>query len=115
VEKLAETLGIKSLSKSQVSDLVAMMFGPQRRFAGGPLVAPGAQRVHHGQEFPACGGEVVVVPRWAGVVLAALEDSRCDEGLQARREAVPGGRSADGSWRFAILDCQGAVGSPGWS
>jgi hypothetical protein len=23
-------------------------------------------------------------------------------------------RSADG-WRFAILDCQGAVGSPGWS
>ena len=24
-------------------------------------------------------------------------------------------RSADGSWRFAILDCQGAVGSPGWS
>ncbi len=23
--------------------------------------------------------------------------------------------SADGSWRFAILDCQGAVGSPGWS
>jgi uncharacterized protein (TIGR02246 family) len=24
-------------------------------------------------------------------------------------------RSADGSWRFAILDCQGAAGSPGWS
>ena len=24
-------------------------------------------------------------------------------------------RSADGSWRFAILDCQGAVGSPGLS
>lgn len=24
-------------------------------------------------------------------------------------------RSADGSWRFAILDCQGTVGSPGWS
>jgi uncharacterized protein (TIGR02246 family) len=24
-------------------------------------------------------------------------------------------RSADGSWRFSILDCQGAVGSPGWS
>jgi uncharacterized protein (TIGR02246 family) len=24
-------------------------------------------------------------------------------------------RSADGSWRFAILDCQGAMGSPGWS
>jgi uncharacterized protein (TIGR02246 family) len=24
-------------------------------------------------------------------------------------------RSADGSWRFAILDCQGAVGSPRWS
>jgi hypothetical protein len=23
-------------------------------------------------------------------------------------------RSADGSWRFAILDCHGAVGSPGW-
>jgi uncharacterized protein (TIGR02246 family) len=22
--------------------------------------------------------------------------------------------SADGSWRFAILNCQGAVGSPGW-
>ena len=24
-------------------------------------------------------------------------------------------RSGDGSWRFAILNCQGAVGSPGWS
>ena len=24
-------------------------------------------------------------------------------------------RSADGSWRFAVLDCQGAAGSPGWS
>jgi uncharacterized protein (TIGR02246 family) len=24
-------------------------------------------------------------------------------------------RSGDGSWRFAVLDCQGAVGSPGWS
>lgn len=24
-------------------------------------------------------------------------------------------RSADGSWRFAILDCQAAAGSPGWS
>jgi uncharacterized protein (TIGR02246 family) len=24
-------------------------------------------------------------------------------------------RSADGSWRFAVLDCQGAVGSLGWS
>ena len=24
-------------------------------------------------------------------------------------------RSADGSWRFAILDCQGTAGSPGWS
>jgi len=24
-------------------------------------------------------------------------------------------RSPDGSWRFAILDCQGTVGSPGWS
>ena len=24
-------------------------------------------------------------------------------------------RSADGSWRFAILNCQGAAGSPGWS
>ncbi|WP_034092005.1 YybH family protein [Streptacidiphilus albus] len=23
-------------------------------------------------------------------------------------------RSADGSWRFAVLNCQGAVGSPGW-
>ena len=26
-----------------------------------------------------------------------------------------GRRSADGSWRFAVLDCQGAAGSPGWS
>ena len=25
-----------------------------------------------------------------------------------------GRRSADGSWRFAILNCQGAAGSPGW-
>ena len=71
-------------------DRVAVVFGPQGRFADGPLVAPGAQRVHHGQEFPARGGEVVVVPRWAGLVLAALEDSRRDEGLQARRKAVPG-------------------------
>jgi uncharacterized protein (TIGR02246 family) len=23
-------------------------------------------------------------------------------------------RSADGSWRFTVLDCQGTVGSPGW-
>lgn len=23
--------------------------------------------------------------------------------------------SADGSWRFAILNCQGTAGSPGWS
>jgi uncharacterized protein (TIGR02246 family) len=23
-------------------------------------------------------------------------------------------RSADESWRFAVLDCQGTVGSPGW-
>ncbi|MDH6133330.1 uncharacterized protein (TIGR02246 family) [Kitasatospora sp. MAA4] len=23
-------------------------------------------------------------------------------------------RSADGSWRFAVLNCQGTVGSPGW-
>lgn len=23
-------------------------------------------------------------------------------------------RSADGSWRFAVLNCQGAAGSPGW-
>jgi len=23
-------------------------------------------------------------------------------------------RAADGSWRFAVLNCQGAVGSPGW-
>jgi cytochrome b/b6/petB-like protein len=44
-------------------DRVAVVFGPQRRFADDPLVAPGAQRVHRGQEFPARGGEVVVVPR----------------------------------------------------
>ena len=24
-------------------------------------------------------------------------------------------QSADGSWRFVILDCQGAVGAPAWS
>ena len=24
-------------------------------------------------------------------------------------------RSADGSWRFAVLDCRGAAGSSGWS
>ncbi|WP_194905675.1 YybH family protein [Catenulispora rubra] len=24
-------------------------------------------------------------------------------------------QSADGSWRFAILNCEGAAGSPGWS
>lgn len=23
-------------------------------------------------------------------------------------------RAADGTWRFAVLDCQGAAGSPGW-
>ena len=72
-------------------DRVAVVLGPQRRFAGGPLVTPVAQRVHHGHEFPARGGEVVVVPRRAGLVLAALEDPRVDEGLQARREAVAGG------------------------
>ncbi|MEZ0110791.1 uncharacterized protein (TIGR02246 family) [Catenulispora sp. EB89] len=24
-------------------------------------------------------------------------------------------RSADGSWRFVVLNCQGAAGAPGWS
>ena len=67
------------------------MFGPQRRFADGPLVAPGAQRVHHWHEFPARAAEVVVVPRRAGLVLAALEDPRVDEGLHPRCVAVAGG------------------------
>src|SRR5258708_10246165 len=45
------------------ADRVVVVFGPQGRFADGPFVAPGAQRVHRGHEFPARGGEVVSVPR----------------------------------------------------
>jgi hypothetical protein len=51
---------------------------------------PRSERAQHRHQFPARGGEAVVVPRRAGLVLPALENARRDEGLQPGREAGPG-------------------------
>src|SRR5260221_12958502 len=57
------------------ADRVVVMFGPQRRFADGPLVAPCAQRVHHLHEVPARGGEGVVLARRGRHLIGGARDT----------------------------------------
>jgi hypothetical protein len=50
---------------------------PEGRCAD-PLSPPGSERGQHRHQFPSRGGEAVVVPRRAGLVLQALENARRD-------------------------------------
>jgi hypothetical protein len=74
---LLEVVPADSLSAGRAghasADRVAAVLHPEGRCVY-PPVAPGSERAQHRHQFPARGGEAVVVPRRAGLVFARTRE-----------------------------------------
>jgi hypothetical protein len=75
----------------RVELVTAYVVEHRRRRVHHPPVAPGAQRREDAAQFPACLGELVLVPRRVLAVQAPREHAACLKRAQPRGEPVAGG------------------------